>query len=162
MYIIPYNLHNCHSYVQFISERKDSFKMGKMEGSIPRWHREITSLPRVQAGLRAQVGSPLRGTWPEPSGGSLPASVCSWRPSSAMGLHTQVAQGESKPPRSSERPESIDITTPAALRNLPRTPRTQEPRGNLGQESSNFHLHRKLILGHRATYTNTAARELVS
>lgn len=46
--------------------------MGKMEGSIPRWHREITSLPRVQAGLRAQVGSPLRGTWPEPSGGSLP------------------------------------------------------------------------------------------
>ena len=62
----------------------------------------------------------------------------------------------------SGRPVSSGRTTPAAKRNLPRTLRTQEQRSYLGQESSNFCLLPELILGHRATYTNTSRRELVS
>jgi hypothetical protein len=80
-----------------------------------------------------------------------------WSWSSATGLHTQI-----KPPRSADRPMSTGRTTTAAQRNLPRTLRTQELRSCVGQESSSFCLHLELILCHRATYTNTTRRELVS
>jgi hypothetical protein len=49
-----------------------------------------------------------------------------------------------------------------AERNPPGTLRAQEPRGCLGQESSGFHRRPELILCHRATYTNTTRRKLVS
>ena len=82
--------------------------------------------------------------------------------SSATRLHTQIVPGGNKPPRSVDRTVSASRTTTAAQGNLPRTLRTEEPRGYLGRESSSLHLCPELILCQRATYTNTARRELVS
>jgi hypothetical protein len=53
------------------------------------------------------------------------------------------------------------ITT-AAQKNPYGTLRTQEPRGSMGQETSGLHLRPELILCHRAMYTNTARRKLIS
>jgi hypothetical protein len=80
----------------------------------------------------------------------------------ATGLHSQIALGESEPPRSADSPVRTSRTTSAAQRNLSGTLRTQELRTCLGQESSSFYLFPELILYHRTTYTNTTRRELVS
>ena len=59
-------------------------------------------------------------------------------------------------------PVSTGKTITSAQRDLPGVLRTQELRSSLGQEPSGLRLHPELILCHRATYTNTARRELVS
>ena len=43
----------------------------------------------------------------------------------------------------------------------PRILRTREPRSNLGQNPSSFHLHLELILCHSAIHPNTTWREMV-
>jgi hypothetical protein len=57
---------------------------------------------------------------------------------------------------------SAGRTTTDAQRNPPRTFRTQKPRGYLRQYTSSLLLGPELILYHRATYTNTTRRQLVS
>ncbi|EDK97394.1 mCG144818, partial [Mus musculus] len=85
----------------------------------------------------------LREACPESSGHkklgaawnlSIPVSVSQ----SATMLHTQIAPGGSEPPNSAGRPVRARRTTTATQRNPPRTLRTQELRGCLGQESSGF------------------------
>jgi hypothetical protein len=74
----------------------------------------------------------------------------------------QIVPGGNKPPKMPGTPVSAGRTTTAAQRNTLRTLRTQELRSCLGQEPSGLRLHPELIVYHRATYTNTARRELVS
>ena len=85
-----------------------------------------------------------------------------WSPSSATGLHAQIVLGESKHPRGADRPVSAGKTTSAAQRNLPRTLRTQEPRGSLGLEPSGFCLKLEPFFCYKAPYTNRAEREQAS
>jgi hypothetical protein len=90
----------------------------------------------------------------------VPIFACSR--SSSTGLHTHVASGGSKHLRSTEWPVSGGRTTTAVQRNLSGILRTQEPRSCLGQKCCSFLPHSELILCHRATYTNTTRRYLVS
>ena len=71
---------------------------------------------------------------------------------SGLRLYTQMVLGGSEPPRSVDRPVSAGRTTTATQRNPQDT----------GTKGLCLHLHPELILCHRATYTNTARRELVS
>jgi hypothetical protein len=64
----------------------------------------------------------------------------------------KIVPGLSEPPRSVDRTMSAGKTTTAAQRNPPRSLRTQDPRGCLGQESSILGLRPELILCHKATY----------
>jgi hypothetical protein len=65
-------------------------------------------------------------------------------------------------PRSANTPVIIGRTTTSDPKNPHRTPRTQEPRSNLGQDPSSFCLCPELTLWHSSPYPDPARRELVS